>query len=323
MKKVIFGIIAGALIMFFALIALGTYQAEHRRKIENSTVVEIAYSNFTTGLYNRAVERYENKDYKDALKDIKLENLVRQNMHDIEPFQQDIEAVDCLTKLIDLDEKIKQNPEDYRLYYERGLLKNKAKYPMNKLEKSFCSDNKGAVEDFSKVLELKPDFKEVYAKRADALGMSMDGVWFDKEEEISANFKRMISDYEKAIELNAATKETHLSLAGTYFGAKQYEKALQKFQEITATDCRAYYGMAITYYALKDYKKTLESLITFEENFPNICDAVKKDCPDCPCPYTAYYQLRAKTNLRLFRLKDFVKDLNLAIKSTGSAPSNQ
>lgn len=332
MKKVIFGIIAGALIMFFALIALGTYQAEHRRKIENSTVVEIAYSNFITGLYNRAVERYENKDYKGALEDIKLENLVRKNMHsEVEPFEKDIEAVNCLSKLIDLTEKISKNPEDYKLYYERALLFEKPKKSIfeNESNYSFCSDYDGAIADYTKVLDLKPDFKEIYARRADVTGMSMNGVSFPVSEQAKyekifrAKYQKMIPDYEKAIALTVPSKDLHFKLAGAYLGDKQYEKALKKFHELTESDSLAYYGMAITYYALNDYKKTLESLHTFEEKFPNICDAVKKDCPDCPCPYTAYYQLRAKTNLRLLKLKDFVKDLKRAIKCINFDAPNQ
>lgn len=320
MKKVIFGIIAGALIMFFALIALGTYQAEHRRKIENSTVVEIAYSNFTTGLYNRAVERYENKDYKGALEDIRLENLVRKNMHsEVEPFEKDIEAVNCLSKLIDLTEKISKNSEDYKLYYERALLFEKPKKFIfeNESNYSFCSDYDGAIADYTKVLELKPDFKEIYARRADVTGMSMNGVSFPVSEQAKyekifrAKIQKMIADYEKAVELKAQSEDLYLKLAGAYIGDKQYEKALVLFQDITKTDSTAYYGMAICYFEMKEYEKALESINIFTAKNPNLCEDIKKGCTDCTYCKTRLYAFRSGINFKLHHYKDWLKDRKL------------
>ena len=101
-----------------------------------------------------------------------------------EPYLKDKdEAVDCLTRLNDLNEKIKQNPNNYKLYYERANLKNKPTVSMfENDEQSFCSDFKSAVKDYSKVIELKPDLKEAYEKRADAIGMSINGISYNTSE---------------------------------------------------------------------------------------------------------------------------------------------
>ena len=71
-------------------------------------------------------------------------------------------------------------------------------------KQSFCSDFKSAVKDYSKVIELKPDLKEAYEKRADATGMIINSISykpFEKEK-----FYQVISDYEKAIEFKRANK---------------------------------------------------------------------------------------------------------------------
>ena len=43
-------------------------------------------------------------------------------------------------------------------------------------KQSFCSDFKSAVKDYSKVIELKPDLKEAYEKRADATASALLGI---------------------------------------------------------------------------------------------------------------------------------------------------
>ena len=59
-----------------------------------------------------------------------------------EPYLKDKdEAVDCLTRLNDLNEKIKQNPNNYKLYYERANLKNKPTVSMFSGRKTTSQDD--------------------------------------------------------------------------------------------------------------------------------------------------------------------------------------
>lgn len=315
MKKNILCFLAGAVITF---VILGSFTAFNNYKKENLPEIQQianAYSDLYRALYMSALNRFEHKDYKGALKDMQTSDEIVMIIHRNPKYKRENEAVNCLTKLVEMNEKIKKNPNDYKLYYERANLQNKPKISLREEEQSFCSDRKSAISDFSKVIELKPDFKEVYEKRADATGMSMNGMSYKSSEKekydklFKENFQQMISDYEKAIELNAASKELPLKLAGGYFSDEQYEKALELFKEVSKSDREGYFGMAICYYKLKQYENVVESLNQYK-TAPKVLQ--NPDLPEPSSRYKALYSLRAKANFKLHRYKDWLKDMKKA-----------
>lgn len=324
MKKNIFWFLAGA---FFTFIVLISFAAFNNLKKENLSLTEQlanAYSDLDRVLFIRADERFDNGDVDGSLEDMKAREIIRKTIHSKNKRYQtkDDEAVNCLTKLTNLNEKIKKNPDDYKLYYERANLQNKPKISMFEEDvQSFCSDYISVIADYSKVIELKPDLKEVYEKRADATGMSMNGISYKSSEKdkydklFKENFQQMISDYEKAIELNGASNQIGLKLAGVYFSNKQYEKALETFEKYPQEKefgYSHYYGKALCYFELKDYEKVIENLDLFLEHNPKLCKEISETCLPTAEGEKAYYLLKAKANLKLHRYKDWFKDIKKA-----------
>lgn len=320
MKKNIFWFLTGAVVTFFiciSIVAFNNYKKENLSEIEK---ISYAYADLDRALYIRADNRFINGDVSGSFEDMKARETIRNVIHSKNKLYapQDDEAVDCLTKLVDLNEKIKNNPNDYKLYYERANLQNKPKFSLYEDdEQSFCSDLKSAVKDYSKVIELKPDFKEVYERRADATGMSMNHIRYKSSEKdkyhklIKENYHQMISDYEKAIELNGASRQICLKLAVAYFNDGQYEKTLETYEKYPQEKEFGYshlFGKAVCYYELKDYEKVLENLDLFIEYNPEFCIQISGDCLPSPNGKKAYYRLRADANWKLHRYKDWLND---------------
>ena len=81
---------------------------------ENQSSTEIKIYNST--LFHEAKQEYKNKNYFKALELLEiLETFDYQNFH---------KDVESLIKFINIDDKIKKEPNNYRLYIERGDLKN-------------------------------------------------------------------------------------------------------------------------------------------------------------------------------------------------------
>ena len=195
MKKNIFWFLAGAITVFIIFISFIVFNNLKKENLPDSQQLANAYTELDRVLYIRAVSRFKNGDVKNSLEDMKTRESIRKLIHSKnEPYLKDKdEAVDCLTRLNDLNEKIKQNPNNYKLYYERANLKNKPTVSMfENDEQSFCSDFKSAIKDYSKVIELKPDLKEAYEKRADAIGMSINGISYNTSEK--DKFDKLILD---------------------------------------------------------------------------------------------------------------------------------
>lgn len=318
MKKNILCFFAGAVITFVILVSFTAFNNYKKENLPDVQQIANAYSELDMALFIRADKRFNYGDFKGSLEDMKTRETIRKVIHSKNELylKQEDEAVDCLTKLVELNEKIKKNPNDYKLYYERANLRNKPKISLfDDDEQSFCSDPKSAISDFSKVIELKPDFKYVYERRADATGMSMNGISYKSSEKekydklFKENFQQMISDYEKAAEFNVASKELPLKLAGCYYNDEQYEKALELFKEVSKSDREGYLGMAISYYKLEQYQNVVESLNQYE-TAPKVLQNPVLPEPESCCK--AIYLLRAKANFKLHRYSDWLKDLKKA-----------
>ena len=313
MQKNIFWFLSGAVTIFIILISFTVFNNTKKENLSDTHQIANAYSELDRVLFIRADNRFKNGDVKGSLEDMKTREIIRKAIHHKNKRYNDKqdEAVVCLTNLVNLNEKIKQNPGNYKLYYERANLQNKPKISMfEEDEQSFCSDFKSAVKDYSKVIELKPDLKEAYEKRADATGMIINSISykpFEKEK-----FYQMISDYEKAIELNGNSKQIGHKLAGVYFSDGQYEKAIKTFEKYTQEKefgYSHYYGKALCYYELKDYEKVIENLDLFIEHNPKLCKQISEKCLPSPGGKKAYYRLRAGANWKLHKYSEWFKDI--------------
>lgn len=88
--------------------------------------VDYFATEYVAGLYERAEEKYSNKDYTGALEDLEknytvlkisepeflTENLIRQE-----------KDISCLKKLIELNKKIEKDPKNYKLILEHADIK--------------------------------------------------------------------------------------------------------------------------------------------------------------------------------------------------------
>lgn len=313
--------VAGCVLMFFICITIGTYQAKCREKCEENDFNKVMseYFELDNALLNSAENNFANKNYKEALYDLKKSDEIRKAIHlDIPDYRmQASEGVTCLTKLIDLNKKIKDNPNDYRLYLERANLQNLPRFAMFESDpQTFCSDFQSAYEDYSKVIELNPKVKDVYEKRADALSETFPRVTVGKketeawQERYEASVPLMIADREKAIELNGKSPERLKKLAGAYMGDKQYEKAIKIIEELKSEDASAYWALALCYEGLNNPQETVKNIDLF---VPNMQNCKPEPCKPDKWAMRRLYGIRSKANFKLHKyteaLKDFVKSV--------------
>ncbi len=176
---------------------------------ENKSSAEITIYNHT--LFHNAKKEYKNKNYFKAWE--LLEILETFNYDDIHP---DITA---LIKFIDTDDRIKKSPNNYKLYIERGDLKNVPLWSMFCCESAFLSDIESAIEDYNKALELNPKAYEVYEKRGDAwaeINHNPDKTIGTKALRYPEDDEHAISDYKKAIEYTGGNDKLYEKLGDLY-----------------------------------------------------------------------------------------------------------
>jgi tetratricopeptide (TPR) repeat protein len=102
------------------------------------------------------------------------------------------EAIDHFSDAIEL------NPKDARFFRERGFCRWK------------IDERAGALEDFNRALEIKPDFVDAYILRAAVLASYRQ----DKEFLAKGGFyEKAAADFQKAVDLNPKRAETYISRA--------------------------------------------------------------------------------------------------------------
>ena len=136
-------------------------------------------------------------------------------------------AIEDYTKAIEL------NPNYSEAYFNRGLSKaslaGRFKFSTNgngtyydiALEKTNLEDRRGAIEDFTKSIELNPNFSEAYFKRGDSKASLAKRKRFNSngtedtsydsafEKAKLEDYRAAIEDYTKAIELNPNYSEAY------------------------------------------------------------------------------------------------------------------
>lgn len=147
-----------------------------------------------------------------------------------------------------------KSPTKARPYFHRGI----EYFKMNQLDK--------AISDYSKTIEISPNFSFAYSNRALAY------------ERLNL-FENAIIDYDKAISLSPNEAIAYFNRGVFYSKHNQHDKAIADFSkciEIQPTNSMAYFNRGIIYeklnslmLALNDYSKSVELNPSFAVGFYN------------------------------------------------------
>lgn len=178
----------------------------------------------TQRLYRIAKGYYWNGDYTNTLKYLKKANKT-DSSYTI--------SIENVKKIRELNEAINKNPTNYKLYIQRGDLKNVPEYDMFiQNRQGITSDYYGAIDDYTKALELNPKAYEVYEKRGDA--------WAEcgykrcigcKRERTHVEDENVIKDYKLAIKYIGGNDRLYEKLGDRYIGSNP-QKALEYFNKV-------------------------------------------------------------------------------------------
>src|SRR5262249_25679927 len=138
----------------------------------------------------------------------------------------------------------RQNPRDAVAYYRRGMANAATRRDFEK-----------AIADFSKAIEIDPNYAESFNERGIAYREMKD-------------YNRAIADQTKAIEINPRFARAYNSRGNAYHEMKDYARAIadtDKAIEVDPSYARAYNARGFTYQtmgefdrALTDYTKAIE-----------------------------------------------------------------
>ena len=110
--------------------------------------------------------------------------------------------------------------------------------------KANLQDHKGAIADYTKVIEIKPDFFEAYYNR----GYSRDEL---------QNYKGAISDYTKAIEINPTDADAYHNRGISKANLQDHKGAIADYDkaiEIDPAYATAYLNKGVSIASLEDYQ---------------------------------------------------------------------
>ncbi|MFA6281336.1 MAG: tetratricopeptide repeat protein [Candidatus Omnitrophota bacterium] len=108
-----------------------------------------------------------------------------------------------------------------------------------------------AIADYSKTIELNPNFFEAYDNR---------GIVYIH----NGNYSQAILDFTKAIEINHKYANAYYNRAGAYVNINNYDKAISDFSKVIELEpgycADAYYGRAKAYWAKQEYDKAWQDI---------------------------------------------------------------
>ncbi len=175
------------------------------------------------GQAKRAI--FMDKDYDKALKNLEKADELKPQTYS--------NSINSIKKLIELNKKIAQNPKNYKLYIERGDLKNIDEISMFASNSSITSDYDLAIEDYKKALELNPKAYEVYEKLGDAYSNTgwrrCDTCKLERD---IYDEQHAIDYYEKSIKYLGGNDLIYKKLGDRYMAAKDKKKANEYYAKI-------------------------------------------------------------------------------------------
>ena len=112
---------------------------------------------------------------------------------------------------------------------------------------AYKKDYDKAILDYSKAIELNPEYAKAYSNRGNAFAYKKD-------------YDKAISDYNKAIELNPEDAEAYNNRGNAFANQIDYDKAISDYNkaiELNPEDAEAYYNRGTTFADQKDYDKAI------------------------------------------------------------------
>ncbi len=224
----------------------------------------------TQRLYRIAKDFYEQGNYINTLKYLEKANKI-DSSYGI--------SIENVKKIQELNKTINKTPSNYKLYIERGDLKNVPEYDIIQNRQGITSDYYGAIDDYTKALELNPKAYGIYEKRGDAwadCGYRACSICkLERTEQENAN---VIKDYELAIKYTGGNDNLFEKLGDRYATAAP-EKALKYYNMISnqypkyENTKRSYdylpLKIAYRYADIENYENTFkifDKILAYEEN---------------------------------------------------------
>jgi lipoprotein NlpI len=145
-------------------------------------------------------------------------------------------------------------------YHNRGIAKDD------------LQDYDGAIKDFSKAIEINPNFAEAYNNRGNAKANLQD-------------YDGAIEDYNKAIEINPNYAIAYCNRGGAKVALQYYHEAIEDYNkaiEINPNLALAYYNRGIAYEILNEKAKAITDFLTClylsiqQKNEKNVYDLLKE-----------------------------------------------
>ena len=125
-------------------------------------------------------------------------------------------------------------------------------------------NDRGAVEDFTRVIELNPQFEQAYRNRGNAYNDMGDYV-------------HAVEDFEKAIQINPESAPAYGNLGVAYAALGNNERALEAYGRAIGIDPAypdAYYNRGVFYQSLRAYDRAIADYDkAVEYDFPNLVEA--------------------------------------------------
>ena len=151
------------------------------------------------------------------------------------------------------------------VYEKKSNLNTAEEYFYRAYEKSQKGDYYGAISDYTKAIEINPNFVSVYYNRGNAYSNLKD-------------YYGAISDYTKAIEINPNFADAYNNRGNQKSNLKDYNGAIADFTkaiEINPNFAYPYYNRGTAKSNLKDYNGAIADYTKAIEINPNFADAYK------------------------------------------------
>ncbi len=305
-KRIFIGGLIASVVWILVFSVLWVYFLNLERAKDDVPLDEKIYSTeaqLQSLYYQKGDELFKEKKYAESLRYFK-------KVDGVNPA-----AINCITKVIDLNNKISKNPKNYKNYFELAKIQEVTS-PGDLFvmylegEEGYCSDYESAIKNYTKALELNPKLTQIYELRADLRIKTLGGrSWELKDDEMQMQIFRndidlIIADLNKAIEIYGATDKRLKNLVGMYVSNKYYDKALEFVEKLPDTDSGKFYIKALCYDGINEPEKVVENLnILLKPPLPSdIHEEDKKYF------YALIYQLSAKNNFKLLRIGAWFND---------------